>query len=461
MAEVTAGRLAYLAGGKVVGGFLSTKIRGIAIDSRTIKPGELFVPLVGEASDGHDYIVQAVESGAAGFLTAKANGLIQRALSGKAFAIEVDDTLLALQRAAAEHRRALDAKVVGITGSTGKTTVRTMTSAVLRQRYSVVESEKNYNNEIGVPLTLLNASSETEIVVVEMGMRGPGQIAELAEIAAPEIGLITGIGQTHIELLGSVEAIAKAKGELIERLPDIGTAVLNSDDEWFEELAKIAGSNMLTFGLRGGDLRAENLSLDSAGRATFRIVGEGLKLDIALPVPGRHNVSNALGAAAVGLACGMTGDEIAAGLSDFVLPGMRMEISRTPGGVIVINDAYNASPDSMGAALDALTDMSVNGRRIAVLGDMLELGNVAEGLHRALGEKVAEKELDLLVTVGELGEYIAEGARQAGHSPQRVKSFDSANGVGEYLADILEPGDIVLVKASRGMRMEKIVERIL
>lgn len=458
MVEVTAGRLAHLAGGKVVGGFLTTKIRGIAIDSRTIKPGELFVPLVGETSDGHHYIEQAVEGGAVGFLTAKKNGIVQRALSSKAFAIEVDDTLAALQRAAAEHRRALDATVIGITGSTGKTTVRTMTSAVLRRRYSVVESEKNYNNEIGVPLTLLNATPETDVVVVEMGMRGPGQIAELAEMAAPEIGLITGIGQTHIELLGSVEAIAKAKGELLERLPEMGTAVLNADDEWFRELSKMAGSRKLTFGLEYGDLRAEDISLDAKGRATFRIVGEGLLLDVALPVPGRHNVSNALAAAAVGIACGMAGEEIAAGLSHFTLPGMRMQISTTPRGVVVINDAYNASPDSMRAALDALTDMNTDGRRIAVLGDMLELGTVAEELHHALGETVAEKGVDLLVTVGELGAVIAEGARKAGHNPKSIQSFETADEVGEYISGVIESGDMVLVKASRGMRLEKIVE---
>ncbi|MHB0977041.1 MAG: UDP-N-acetylmuramoyl-tripeptide--D-alanyl-D-alanine ligase [Candidatus Aquicultorales bacterium] len=460
MIETTAGQLASWTKGKLVGGFLTSKAGGVSIDSRLVAQGDIFVPLKGER-DGHAYILDAVERGAAGFMTEHMTADAGAALSKGAFALQVEDALIALQRMAAAYVKTLDCRVIGITGSTGKTTTRALIDAVLRTKLSVVSSVKNFNNEIGVPLTLLSAGLGTEACVVEMAMRGPGQIEELASIASPTVGVVTGIGQTHLELLGSVEAIAQAKAELIQGLPAEGVAVLNADDPWTETLKEMTPARVLSFGLKAGEVRAESVELDENGNASFSIVGEDLvRTPVSLSVPGRHNVYNALAAASVGLTCGLTVEQIAAGLSEVVMPGMRLEVTKTIGGVTVVNDAYNANPDSMKAGLGVLKDMRARARRIAVLGDMLELGKAAEEAHRELGRFVAGGNTDLLVTVGELGALIAEGALTEGFDPGSVRSFASLEDAGEFLRGVTAIDDIVLVKASRGLQLERIIEYI-
>ncbi|MCL5292443.1 MAG: UDP-N-acetylmuramoyl-tripeptide--D-alanyl-D-alanine ligase [Actinobacteria bacterium] len=460
MFEVTAGRLASWVDGELVGGFLTTKVTGVSVDSRTIKPGEIFIPLKGEFTDGHEHIVRAVEAGATGFLTEKLNGEAKRAISSRAFAIKVNDSIGALQRLAAAYRGILSAKVVGITGSTGKTTAREMATAILRRRLSVVASEKNYNNEIGLPLTLLGASPETEVIIVEMAMRGLGQIAALTEIAKPDIGLVTGVGKSHIELLGTAEAIAEAKAELVKGLPSSGIAILNADNGWTPMLVKKTSASVRTYGLCDADLVADRITVDSLGRPSFRIKGERFLAAVSLPVPGRHNVYNALAAASIALALGLGADEIAGGLSEVRLPEMRMEVSRA-GEVVILNDAYNANPDSMLAAIAVLADVKTKGRRIIVLGDMLELGPIAEESHLAVGRNAAKTGVDLLVTVGELGRLIAEGAREGGMADGAIISFDSAEDAGRNVAEFIEPKDVVLVKASRGMKLEQVADAII
>lgn len=461
MFEVTAGRLASWTKGELIGGFLTARVSGVCVDSRRVKPGDLFIPLKGEHRDGHDYILSAVEAGASGFLTEKPGGDVSLAISRGAFAIEVESSLDALQRIAREYGRTLDVTVVGITGSTGKTTAREMAASVLRKRFKVVSSEKNFNNEIGLPLTILSAGPETEIVVVEMAMRGKGQIARLAEIARPQIGLVTGIGRAHLELLGTEKAIAEAKAELLRSLPADGAAALNADNPWTPYLAQTTSADVTTFGIFGGDLKAERIEIDLFGRPTFKIVGRGISEKVCLPVPGRHNAYNALAAASIASILGLEPSEIAVGLAETKLPEMRMEILTTAEGVTLLNDAYNANPESMSAGLTALSDMRLSGRRIAVLGDMLELGRAADECHLAIGREAADKKIDLLVTVGELGKLIAEGARRAGLDRGRVISFDSPEAAGMYLSENVKGGDAVLLKASRGVGLERAVEALL
>ncbi len=461
MLEATAGRLASWTKGELIGGFLTAKVSGVSVDSRSIKPGELFVPLKGENRDGHDYILSAVEAGASGFLTERSTREVARAMSIGAFAIRVDDSLDALQRMAREYGKTLNATVVGITGSTGKTTAREMTASVLRKRFDVVSSAKNYNNEIGLPLTILGCEPGTEIIVAEMAMRGAGQIARLAEIARPRVGLVTGVGRAHLELLGTEEAIAEAKAELLRSLPSDGIAVLNADNPWTPFLAESTSADVITFGVRAGDLKAERIRTDALGRPSFELVGRDISQEVRLSSPGRHNVYNALAAAAIALAFGLDPVEIAAGLAEAKVPEMRMEIMTTTDGVILLNDAYNANPDSMSAGLAALFDLEVTGRRIAVLGDMLELGSAAEECHLAVGKEAADKGVQLLVTVGELGKLIAEGAKRAGLDGAGIASFDSASDAGKYLAEKVRGGDAVLIKGSRGVGLERAAEALL
>ncbi len=440
---------------------MTAKVSGVSVDSRSIKPGELFVPLKGENRDGHDYILSAVEAGASGFLTERSTREVARAMSIGAFAIRVDDSLDALQRMAREYGKTLNATVVGITGSTGKTTAREMTASVLRKRFDVVSSAKNYNNEIGLPLTILGCEPGTEIIVAEMAMRGAGQIARLAEIARPRVGLVTGVGRAHLELLGTEEAIAEAKAELLRSLPSDGIAVLNADNPWTPFLAESTSADVITFGVRAGDLKAERIRTDALGRPSFELVGRDISQEVRLSSPGRHNVYNALAAAAIALAFGLDPVEIAAGLAEAKVPEMRMEIMTTTDGVILLNDAYNANPDSMSAGLAALFDLEVTGRRIAVLGDMLELGSAAEECHLAVGKEAADKGVQLLVTVGELGKLIAEGAKRAGLDGAGIASFDSASDAGKYLAEKVRGGDAVLIKGSRGVGLERAAEALL
>ncbi|MCE5287597.1 MAG: UDP-N-acetylmuramoyl-tripeptide--D-alanyl-D-alanine ligase [Pelosinus sp.] len=422
---------------------------GISTDTRSIQSGDLFIALKGERFDGHDYLPTALENGAAGVMVCREDLNIPE----EVVKIVVDDTLNGFQQLARLHRQRFDIPLIAITGSNGKTSTKDMLAAVLSAKYKVLKTEANFNNEIGLPQTLLNLNQSHQVAVVEMGMRGPGQIQALAEIALPNIGVITNVGETHIELLGSVENIAKAKAELAEAIGKSGLVVLNADDKHVKAMENMTEAKIVAYGLKAGDIRAENIVLDSSG-VTFDCQSVKGSFPVFVPVVGKHNVYNALAAIAVALELGLSCEKITAGFKGYKASGMRLSIE-SKGAYTVINDAYNASPLSMSAAIDTLVEVAP-GRKIAVLGDMLELGSIAPEAHRRIGRKLAQQKIDVVVTVGVLAELIADSAREYGlKSVAACRTHESAI---ENLQKMLQPGDTILVKGSRGMKMENIIE---
>jgi UDP-N-acetylmuramoyl-tripeptide--D-alanyl-D-alanine ligase len=376
--------------------------------------------------------------------------------------VEVPDAVVALETLALYNRSRLDGAVLGITGSTGKTTTKDLVASVLSTGLNTVATRGNRNNELGLPLTVLEADVSTEVLVAEMAMRGPGQIADLCRVARPDLGLVTNVGTSHIELLGSEEDIARAKGELMGCLPADGRAFLNIDDAWSPTLAEMSAAPVTWFGLgEGADVRAADPKTAPDGTVSFTLVTPAGDTHVALGVPGRHNLYNAAAAAAVGLHLGLSLSQIVDGLAHATMSPMRMEVIETASGVIVVNDAYNANPTSMRAAVATLADMAPSGRRIAVLGDMAELGGLTELAHFQIGEMVARSGIDLLVAVGPRARRIAEGARAEGMSADRALTVGDAVGATRLLGDLAVGGDAVLVKASRVMGLEAVVEGLV
>jgi UDP-N-acetylmuramoyl-tripeptide--D-alanyl-D-alanine ligase len=417
----------------------------------------LFIPLVGERFDGHRFLAGALAAGAAGALVAVPAGqpvaarLAEVGLAqAGAFLVAVPDTLAALQRLAAYYRRRFTLPVVGVTGSVGKTSTKDLIAAVLRTRWRTVATRGNYNNEIGLPLTVFTLEAGTQAACFELGMRGFGQIRELAAIVQPTVGVVTNVGETHLELLGSRENIARAKAELVEALPVDGVAVLNADDPRVAAMAARTRARVVRYGLLPpGELP------EARG---FTAVTGGQRFSVDLAVPGVHNVANALAAAAVGLALGLDPAAVAQGLAQARLTEMRLQPERGLGGYLVINDAYNASPASVRAALATLLESRTGGEAVAVLGDMLELGEGSAEAHRQVGAHAAALGVDRLLGVGPLSEHTVAGARAAGL--RRAESCRTTAEAALVLAETLRPEDVVLVKGSRGMHMEEIVRQL-
>jgi UDP-N-acetylmuramoyl-tripeptide--D-alanyl-D-alanine ligase len=436
-------------GGELIRGDIETKFGGVTTDSRTAQPGDLFFALIGERSDGHEHVQAAVDAGAVG-------AVVSRSVRAATNLILVPETLVALGELAAWHRRRFDVEVVGITGSVGKTTTKEMTSAVLERRFRVLRNAGNYNNEIGVPLTVFQLRPEHEVLVQEMAMRMPGEIARLAHIAGPDIGVITNIGLAHIERLGSQENIAAAKAELLESLPPDGVAVLNADDPYLAFLSSRANCEVVVYGVAAGHVRADDVALDVLGRPRFRLSSCGESAEVVLSVVGEHNIPNALAAAAVGISLGVPFAGIAEALEEFAPLDRRAHLIEAQGGWTIFDDTYNASPASMTSALRTLS--SVNGqRRIAVLGDMKELGDFAPQAHREAGRLAARSGIAMLVVVGNLAQWIADGAAEVGFAGETVQCAD-ADEAAEIVRAKVRAGDVVLVKGSRAMEMEKVVE---
>ena len=441
----------------------SGKLRGndtiphITTDTRKIAAGDLFIALRGENFDGADFAADALHKGAAAVLVnAPLSVSVQKGLkNAKGVVLTVPDTLLAYQAIAHAWRMKFDIPVVAITGSNGKTTTKDLTAAVLSGRGTVCRTAANYNNEVGLPLTLLGITEDDTAAVVEIGMRGLGQIAALAPVAAPNIGIVTNVCEVHMELLGSIENIAKAKAELVEAIPVGGTVLLNADDERVAAMRSMAadGVRVLTYGLGAdADIRAEALRL-AAGGSQFMVTWGNERHDYSIPLAGRHNVSNALAALAAGFVLGCTPQEMQAGLRTLTPTKMRYEVHEI-GARRFINDAYNASPSSMCAAIETTASL-YHGRRIAVLGDMLELGAAAEEAHREIGKRVAELGFAALVTYGEQARWMHKAAEAAGCSVcYHAESHEAA---AKYLREMLVDGDTVLFKGSRGMKMEQII----
>ena len=473
-------------------------LTGITWDSRDVCAGDLYVALPGERADGHDFVAAALSAGALGALVMQpvAEDVWALARELGAAVIDVPDTAGAVTDLAREWRSHLQGRVIALTGSTGKTTTKNLVRDVLAAAHSVVATVGNQNNELGVPKTLLSAEPETEAVVVEMGMRGTGQIAELCSFVRPDWGLVVNVGESHIELLGSRENIARAKSELFEALPaGVGRAFANLDDDFaafMAERGRLSERSVALSGfaghpdaaLRGALEResaacdqavwAEDVSLDAEGRPRFTLCARDAadhddgalfatveRVPCALSLTGAHNVDNACAAASVGFALGLDLATIAAALGASVPEPGRQEVIAARGGFTVINDAYNASPDSMRASLATFAATDVAGRRIAVLGDMGELGSFAPACHEGVGAAAASHHLDKLICIGELARHIAAGAEAAGMDAARISRADTVADVLEELDALLEPGDAVLVKASHFMGLTRIVEGLV
>jgi len=441
-------------GGELVSGDLDTRITGVSVDTRTLQPGDLFVALTGESSDGHKFLADALAKGAAGVL-------VSRKVETRKLAIRVDNALEALGDLAAWYRLKFKPVMIGVTGSVGKTTTKEMVAAVVAARGPVLKNQGNFNNEIGLPITLFGLARRHKTAVVEMAMRGPGQIDYLARIARPSVGVITNIHLSHIEFLGSLTAIADAKGELLDHVGPDGASILNADDPYFEYLSRRSNARIISFGESpAADVRALSVGLDSKGWCNFEVTTARGSFAVGIPVPGEHNIKDALAAIAVGEFLEIPHDHTREVLANFRPPDKRSNVVPSRAGFVVIDDTYNAGPASVQSALRTLAIME-GGRKIAVLGDMLELGEHALAAHMEIGRTAAELGLDMLVTVGELARLIARGAIDAGMPISAVTEFDDSVRAAKELPARLRERDVVLVKGSRAMKMERVVEGLL
>lgn len=453
-----------------------TEIHSVVVDSRKAQPGSLFVALPGQHADGHDYIQDAIERGAAVVLAQSvsedtpcsvvdASGihhefLRQEPVFNTPLCVRVPNTLAALQQVAARWRQQHPIRIVGVTGSVGKTTSKEVIAAVLRQHYCTLKSQGNYNNEIGLPLTLLRLTSDHDCAVLEMGMYDIGEISQLAQIAQPQIGVVTNVGPVHLERLGTMDRIAQAKTELPQALPpeaDGGVAVLNGDDPWVAAMADKTHARVVTYGLSPDrDVWADGIESMGLDGIRFRFHHGSQKLHVRLPLLGRHSVQSALCSAAVGLAEGLSWEEIVTGLSD---QSAQLRLVAVPGaqGSIILDDAYNSSPASCIAALGLLQELE--GRRIAILGGMYELGDYEQDGHILVGRR-ARDTVDILVVIGRLGRIIGEQALNVGMDPGSVHMVqDNARAV-DLARSLIQTNDIILVKGSRSLQMEEIVDAL-
>lgn len=470
--DISVSDIAKVTGGEYIGDETALRriVSGLTWDSRTIMPDNIFLAMPGMRVDGNDYVRAAIQRGAGAVICTRMPSENVIAVAGE-FAcpmIVVDDGVEALEKIARSWRDRLHAIVIGVTGSTGKTSTKDLLRSVFSQRFKTAATQGNQNNEIGVPATILAADEDTEVLIVELGMRGMHQIEHLCSFVKPSIAVVTNVGVSHMELLGSRENIAHAKSELLSALPDTGFAVLNADDEYtplLESFAHLAdrGVTVHSYGFSPeAEICAQNVSYDAEACASFDIVtGDAASVSVTLGMPGRHNVLNALAAYAAGINMGIAPDDIARGLAEAKASGMRMEIEHTPDGVTILNDAYNANPDSMRASISTLMTLEGNGRRIAVLGDMGELGSDEYQLHVDVGTFAAQADLDMLVCIGTLSVGIKAGALAADMDAARVKSFTGVDEAIAFLEKNVQEGDLVLVKASRFMELERIVKGIM
>ncbi len=425
--------------------------QGYSIDSRTVQQGELFFAVRGERMDGHDFVQQAVEKGAIAAIVR--NDQLAR-YPVKTRLMGVDDTLTALQTLAAAVRRLWGKPLIGVTGSTGKTTTKEAIAHVLSSRFRVLKSEGNFNNHFGLPLMLLKIEPGHDIAVIELGMSHRGEIAALAKIAQPEIGVVTNVAPVHLEFLKSVAEIARAKYELIESLPAGGTAVLNADDEHVVQFGRNFPGKVVLYGLHSSaDVRAENIEQQGVAGSVFDVVMGKSREKATLPLIGSHNIYNALAAVAVGVDRGLSPSQAARALANLAPSDKRGAVVQL-GNITLINDCYNSNPTALDAMVDTLASMRAK-RRIVVAGEMLELGPEGEELHRRCGRRMAKKGIDVLVGVRGLAQFIVDAASGTGVQAEFVSSPEEA---GEWLGRETRDGDVVLLKASRGVKLERALE---
>ncbi len=438
--------------------FEHEEIKGISIDSRAIKQGELFVAIKGERFDGHDFVPEVIKKGAWGAVVDRTTLETKcRDFAGQKNIFPVEETIAALQGMAQMHREKFAIPVVGITGSNGKTTTKEMLAGILKLKGPVHKNEGNLNNHIGVPLTLLKLDRRHKSSVVEMGMSAPGEIDTLARLVRPNVGVITNIGPAHLEFLGTTDMVAQAKAEILSSLKSDGTAVLNADDRYFNALKDKCGGRVLSFGIEeDADVRACDVWLGK-GFTDITLRADRSTVIVRLPAVGRHNIYNALAASAAASAVGMTLDAVKSGLENFSPVAMRSELKQIKGRT-VLADYYNANPGSVRAALETLISLREGGMAVAVLGDMLELGDAAVDAHREVGRIAARLGVDVIIAMGALAKHIGDGAIEAGMARDQVTAAGSHAEAGALLRERSRSGDAVLIKGSRGMKMEKILE---
>lgn len=453
MGSLTLKQAAALCSGQVAPQFEAVEFSGACMDTREIEPGQMFVALPGESRDGHNYADRAIAKGAAAVLA-------QKPLDAAIPAIYVQDTLRALGDIARGVRRSRNLRVIGITGSVGKTTTKEMTAALLESTYITGKTARNYNNQIGLPMTVLGLDDSCQVAVLEMGMNHKGEISYLTSIAQPNVAVITNIGTMHIENLGSREGILQAKLEILEGLQPDGCAVFNGDEKLLWDLKDKLPVEPVYFGIENKQCQviADQIQNQDNG-IQFRVRGFEQQLQVHLPVEGMHLVYDALAAIAVGLKIGISPERMERVLSVFENTGMRQKIYEE-NGFTIIADCYNAGPESMDAALSVLANRKCVGRRIAVLGDMLELGARTQAEHYRIG-RLAAARADLIYTYGKQSTRILSGAITGGMNKKRMGNYQTHEELAEELRRVARPGDVLLFKGSRGMKMERVLELFL
>jgi UDP-N-acetylmuramoyl-tripeptide--D-alanyl-D-alanine ligase len=447
-------RVAEFLSANVVGEVdLSAVVAGYSIDSRTIRPGELFFAVKGEKMDGHDFVAQALKKGATAAVVSPAFAVEDAGVPARALLV-VDDTLIALQVLATAVRRLWAKPLIAVTGSAGKTTTKEAIAHVLAAKFNVYKSVGNFNNHFGLPLMLLKLEPEHDVAVVELGMSHAGEISALAKIAQPNVGVVTNVAPVHLEFFNSIADIARAKYELIESLPIAGTAVLNADDEYVSQFGRGFHGKVVTYGFSpSASVRAEKVESRGENGSAFDIVTAGLCERAFLPLVGKHNVANALAAASVGLEQGLTLKQAISQFATLAPADKRGEVVRF-GNITVINDCYNSNPKALAAMVDALAMMPAK-RRIVVAGEMLELGPQGEEMHREAGRHIAGQKIDLLLGVRGLAQAMVDVAERCGVRAEYVATPEEA---GEWLRSNTSDGDVILLKASRGVKLENSLE---
>ncbi len=454
MQTMTINDILKATGGELLSGDKDKEIKDITTDSRKAVSGVLFIPLIGEKFDGHEFINAAFDLGAAAVLTQKETEM----LVGKTI-IRVDDTLKALGDIARYYKQQHNVPTVAVTGSVGKTTTKDMLASVLSQKYNTLKTQKNFNNHIGLPWTIFGLEKEHEAAVLEMGMNHFGEIAYLASIGRPDVAVITNIGQSHIENLGSREGIFKAKMEMTKLFTKDNTLIVNGDDDFLSTTKGMGDYKVVYYGIKNpeNDVYARNIENNGLNGVRFTAVVDGKEYNIEVNVPGEHNVYNALAAICVGREFGVPMDKIIEGIRSFKLTAMRLAVEEHE-GITIINDCYNASPDSIRAALKVLSTAESK-RKIAILGDVLEMGDFAQQAHYDLGKDVVESGADMLITAGENMKHLAQGARDNGM--ENVVTFDKTLEVCNFAKEEIKSGDAVLIKASHGMHFEEVYNTII